>query len=649
MHTSDSTTHLAKATHEPILEHYRLAAPLLEGLFDGTPLVYAAYPRGLGNYAVYHGALHSVPHGHLPTIDVPGPHGMQAFIAFTSRAVDWTLAHTSAVEFHGWGCTAKDPGEARFGRILLDLDRDRAPDRRTSLVAAARAMRERLAESELQAIPVLQGKRGISLWIPLRGVRYDVLRAALRLFCEMAAIAQPALFSVEPNTIASGRVHLHVETNAPGRFSVLPYSLRGDPDLHVAAPIAWEELDRVTAVTAEDFPARLRTVGDLFTQQLDAIGDQVFPAAKPIHRTVTAATPKHAKPIEPHGHILHAVAEILADGKPRDAKTILAEALARKLVPPETQEKYVYTSLLEYIVRTSGHGHKPFAVQDVDRRFRLNEPPDEWPNVDIPEPPPPDAATQALIERLERSGRGGDPTAFELAVCDAFAHLGFVATHVGGNQNPDGYADAPLGVLGYRTMLECKTGPTFVHDPDAVEASKFRDAYGAQVCAIVGSGFMESVELSIELQTHGVSAFTVDDLQQLLRIGSDPQEMRPLFEPGYVGDRIGDVLWERLHGTAKRLTLICDYVCETGWESQVSFAKAGHSRDVAEAPRLAADAAMLLVDQRLHDEGSTATCTRAEIEAAFGHLTDPLVNHAVWADPTHVAIVVTAKHPLSSN
>ncbi|HEX6833982.1 MAG TPA: hypothetical protein VF132_10660, partial [Rudaea sp.] len=139
--------------------------------------------------------------------------------------------------------------------------------------------------------------------------------------------------------------------------------------------------------------------------------------------------PNHGRPIEPQGHTLRAVRIILQDGKPRDAKQILAEAIARHLLPPSTKEKYIYSALLEYIVRTSGHGHRPFVVQDSFRRFRLNEPVDEWPPEQPPPVPPPDAATQALIDRLERTAPGGDPSAFELAVCDAFAHLGFVAMH----------------------------------------------------------------------------------------------------------------------------------------------------------------------------------------------------------------------------
>ena len=118
--------------------------------------------------------------------------------------------------------------------------------------------------------------------------------------------------------------------------------------------------------------------------------------------------------------------------------------------------------------------------------------------------------------------------------------------------------------------------------------------------------------------------------------------MRALFEPGFVSDRIGDMLWERLHGTRKRVSLIARYLHEEGWTQQVAFAKTGPVPAVSQAPRLTVDAAMLLVDQRLSDEGAHAACTRPEVEAAFAYLTSPLVGTAAWLDDRHDALVVCA-------
>ncbi|MGH7747934.1 MAG: hypothetical protein ACREQ5_24710 [Candidatus Dormibacteria bacterium] len=172
---------------------------------------------------------------------------------------------------------------------------------------------------------------------------------------------------------------------------------------------------------------------------------------------------------------------------------------------------------------------------------------------------PPAPAAEALAERLRTTGRGTDFAAYEQAVCDAFAAFGFVARHIGGTEAPDGVADAPLGTLGYRVMLECKTaGGARVTQPNAVEAAKWREPYHAQYAALIGPAFGGDAALASELQTHGVSAWTSDDLARLLALGADPQELRALCVPGFAEDRIAELEWQRLHGRPKRVAVIAE-------------------------------------------------------------------------------------------
>ncbi len=477
---------------EAILEHYRVAAPLIAANFAGTPFIYTTFPHGLARKAAWHGAIfHSPPFRPPPkgaeTVPVPGKHGVRRFLSVTGSTLLHLVQDEGAVEFYGWGCEPSDPLRARFARVLLELDATAAPSAAT-LPESAKLLRAILQQRALDAIPLLSGENGIALWIPLDGSPdYDTVRTTLHTICAEAVQRYPQRFCTEPNSHASGRVHLHVNANAPGRGTALPYSLRAGDALPVCTPVCWDELlaGGDTTVTAANFARRLHSQGDVFAALLQQ------------QRTGSITLiESQKKPIEPHGYILRAAIEILQDGVARDAKTILARALARGLVPPQTSSKYVYTSLLEYIVRTAGHGHRPVFVQNADRTFRINEPPDPWPATDVPSAPPLAAKTQALIDRLQATAKGGASAAFELAVCDAFAHLGFASTHVGGQSAPDGYADAQLGVLGYRVMLECKSGAQIVNEPDAVEAAKYKNAYAAQCCALVGPQFSEEVELS---------------------------------------------------------------------------------------------------------------------------------------------------------
>ncbi|MBV9718345.1 MAG: hypothetical protein JOZ77_03440 [Candidatus Eremiobacteraeota bacterium] len=494
----------------------------------------------------------------------------------------------------------------QFARILLQAE-PHIPFERTKL--AALAMRTILFDdARLQAILMLDGGTGIALWVPLADAPHaKSLRTWLHHIANRACAAHPDLLSTELNTHHDNRVHVHVSSNAAGRFSAVPYCLRGE-GLTVAAPIAWDELGAMPAASAismDDLPQRLQSKGDVFAHEFAIIANQSSPLDRPLAESTTPA---------PRGRVITAAIEILEDGKPRDADELLKDALAHNLVPPNTTRKYVYTNLIEYIARQLGHGRKPQIFQDAQRRFRINEPPDDWPDIVAPASTPEDEAADALCERLEATATGDNPAAFEAAVCDAFAHLGFLTQHLGQYEQPDGIADAILGPLGYRLTLECKTAKSVVTQPDALEASKFREPYAAQYSALIGPAFSDETELLQELQTHQVTAIAVPELQTLLHLGATPLEIQHILQAGYASDTIADLLWDRRHGSAKRVATVAALVAKEGWKAQRTAAEQGGPQN---APLLTTDAAMLLVDAALRNAGSTQACTKEEVEAAF--------------------------------
>ena len=157
-------------------------------------------------------------------------------------------------------------------------------------------------------------------------------------------------------------------------------------------------------------------------------------------------------------YLIPIVQQILADGKPRTAEEILEIGIAKGLLPKTTLRKNLYGHLIQYIERTKAHGRKPLIIQNpTDRTFSINQPPDDWPDIPIPEPPEPSPQVKQVIDRLTATSTGTNPTDFELAVCEAFEQLGYIAKHIGGEMNPDGIIDAPLGPKAYRSIVECKT------------------------------------------------------------------------------------------------------------------------------------------------------------------------------------------------
>jgi hypothetical protein len=353
----------------------------------------------------------------------------------------------------------------------------------------------------------------------------------------------------------------------------------------------------------------------------------------------------NAPVLAPPSPLLDAALSILADGKPQSADEILAEGQRRRLFDGAQTRKHIYTALSQYVERTLGRGRKPLIVEEADRRFRLNQPVDDWPAIDttglpplaIPAQPAPSAA--ATITALQTAAAGPDPAAFERAVCTTFGLFGFSATHVGGNDAPDGYADALLGDLGYRVMLECKLGrdDTISRSSAAAETAKYREAYRADYCVLIAPSFDAEVTFVSELHTHGVAAWSLDDLLRAAALGLDCSRMRALFAPGFAADPLDDFAWAAVHGTAKRLRVVASLLVETALEQQRMAHEIGRDGSL---PRFAADVALMLLDQRLLASGATSGATREEIAAAFAWLTSPYVDRALWDDATHTAIVI---------
>ncbi|HTD35535.1 MAG TPA: hypothetical protein VK665_17845 [Candidatus Elarobacter sp.] len=344
----------------------------------------------------------------------------------------------------------------------------------------------------------------------------------------------------------------------------------------------------------------------------------------------------------PHGAVIAGILRILGDGKPRTTHDLLHDGIARGVFPARMGIVPIDQALRQYLERQSHNVRRSAILRDPDRRVRANHPRDEWPDPLLRPPvPPPSPTSLTALDAARTTAVGRDPAAFERAVCALFESLGFVATHLGGNVAPDGYIDAPLGPLGYRVILECKTGPNrgSVAIANPAEPARYREPYGAQACAIVGPAYRSEAALSGELHAHGVSAWTVDDLAVLVHAGLDLHAMRPLFAPGFAEDALADVLWEHEHGRAKRVAVIAEMLQRIGLREQLLVAKP------SDAPRLTVEAAILCVNETLADAGSDARCEQPDVEAAFAWLTSPLVRKAVWADDARDAIVIVSPLP----
>jgi len=227
------------------------------------------------------------------------------------------------------------------------------------------------------------------------------------------------------------------------------------------------------------------------------------------------------------------------------------------------------------------------------------------------------AVLEAISTRLRRTVTGA-ATAFEKAVCDASAHFGFVVQHVGGTYEPDGILDAPA------------RPPRVPRDPRVQEhaarevrqraaarrVAKFRTSSQADFAVLVGE-VTSCTDFMQEIQLHAISVWTVADTITALRNEIDAYECRDLFAPGFVTERLADLVWSRSHGEEKRELVVREILRREGYAAQCTLIG---EVTPADAPVLSLDAAMLLVESALRHAGATSGATREEVHAAMEDL-----------------------------
>ncbi|WP_158274683.1 DNA ligase D [Sphingosinicella humi] len=149
-----------------------------------------------------------------------------------------------AVEFHAWG--SRVPDYERPDRIAFDLDPGEGVTF-SQVRNTAFQLRRSLEAIGLKSWPLLTGGKGIHVVVPFAAEQgWNEVRAFAKSFCVALAEAAPDRFTVAlPLAKRRGRIFLDYLRNQRTHTAIMPYSLRARPGSPVAAPITWDELERV--------------------------------------------------------------------------------------------------------------------------------------------------------------------------------------------------------------------------------------------------------------------------------------------------------------------------------------------------------------------------------------------------------------------
>jgi DNA ligase D len=174
------------------------------------------------------------------------------------RTLLW-FANQRAVEYHPALVRADDT--AHMTHLVLDLD----PPEGESFpmaVAAARLVRQALADLGLEGALKTSGAKGLHVFVPIDvTTRMEEAAAATRAIAVRAAALDPDVATTEfVKDARGGRVYVD-STRVGGGTVISAYSPRIRPGVPVSFPVSWDDLDDITP---RDFTVHtaLKQLGD---------------------------------------------------------------------------------------------------------------------------------------------------------------------------------------------------------------------------------------------------------------------------------------------------------------------------------------------------------------------------------------------------
>jgi DNA primase len=617
---------LAPSARTALVNHYQRVIPWLAPHAENTPLVVGLYPNGLDGDPAYWASLHEPAPSAMPTIDVPAHGGgTMKYLAFHERAALWEI-HRGAFELHSWTPQPGRPDRAQFARIVI---KSTSPNGLATVKAAALALRSTFNAHDIELVAGVD-PNGMTLWIPFTdGPEYVPMRQWLHGIADATIEANPEIFTRAHDL---HRVRVDLGSNAVGRWSAWPYSIRGDAALTMLTPITWSQLESAVPASLHNPPPF-----DVFAAALAGVPDQRFAPLAAHFFVLSEADVTHG-----HSHVVDALKQLMADGKAHAAEDLCAAGIAAKLLPPQTKPDYIINAVRGLIGREQLRGDHIDFVELADGRFRLNVPVEPFPSEH--EAAPNDPNGDALIKRLrDTANRKIEPGAddkgnfgapFERAVADAFAWLGFIAERDGRHAAPDVVVTAPLGATAYTVAIECKSfdgAAPHVQYVSASEAARFRDQIGAQYAILIGAGFPGDKPLDDELAAHSVALWSVEDLISLIEIAAlHPiawPDLIPLFAAGRATQRIADFVFNARHGKRERARVILRTMLAESLAYQRSLSVSDVQVERTDA-HLTLDALALLVNQRLERDGDLARASADDIREALAFAESPLIDAA---------------------
>jgi bifunctional non-homologous end joining protein LigD len=227
-----------------LADFYAALDPLVMADAAHRPMTLIRCPQGRSKKCFFqkHDTGSFGPHvKHVPVKEKKGI--VQDYLYFDDVRGLLACVQMGTIEFHGWG-SRSDKIECP-DRLVFDLDPDVGLDFGRVKEAAVR-LRELLSSLGLETFPLLSGGKGLHVVAPLDSTAdWGAVSDFAERFSRAIAEAEPDMFTANIRKVQrKDRIFLDWLRNQRGATAVMPYSARAREGAPVAAPVAWDELDR---------------------------------------------------------------------------------------------------------------------------------------------------------------------------------------------------------------------------------------------------------------------------------------------------------------------------------------------------------------------------------------------------------------------
>ncbi len=233
------------ATKEDLARYHARIAPLMLPHVRDRPVALARFPDGIDAQGFF--VKHPLVPDWVRTADTSGGRMM---LCQDAAALVW-CADQAAITLHAW--QSRQPNLGLPDRMVIDLDpAGDGPEAFAACRAAARDVREVLDGLGLAAYVMTSGSRGLHVRSPLRPEADDQeVRVLAEAVADRVAARRPDELTTEVRKAARGdRLFVDYLRNGREQLAVVPYSVRARPGAPIAAPLTWEDLEKVE--TARD-------------------------------------------------------------------------------------------------------------------------------------------------------------------------------------------------------------------------------------------------------------------------------------------------------------------------------------------------------------------------------------------------------------